>query len=386
MPNSPDRTADRVAPALWAANRPLDLGAIDAVGFDLDHTLALYDDRAVNALAMAEAQDLLVARRGYREGDVAVSPHAGDAYAARALALDLAHAHVVKLDAHGRVRVARHAGVWIAKEDLDRVHPHRVSEHDDGVHPLSSPFDVPTLWLFEALTRGYTSDSGALAAGFGPARACRDAREMLDWSHTRGELKRHLVRDLARFVAPVEGVAAYLAEWKSAGKRLFVVTNSELAYATAVLDHVIGPEWRMLFVAVSTSSAKPRFFDRSSSARGGQHATPAHGGAAVLEGAHAGAMETLVGARGERVLYVGDNARADVRAARAYGWKTIHVVAELAGDGVSSERWGSPFWAGDDPSWFARVVAETADAVCDRVDRFLARDPNQRIEVTGKTT
>ena len=93
-----------------AVNRPLDLARIDAVGFDLDHTLALYDDHAVNALAMAEAQELLVAHRGYRPNDVIVAPQRGDFEAARALCLDLASAHVVKLDADRRVRVARRGG------------------------------------------------------------------------------------------------------------------------------------------------------------------------------------------------------------------------------------------------------------------------------------
>lgn len=386
MPDSFDRTDDRVPRAPWTANRPLDLAAIDAVGFDLDHTLALYDDAAVNAFAMAEAQELLVAHRAYWQSDVAVTPHPGDADVARALALDLTHAHVIKLDAHRRVRVARRAGLWLADDELDRLHTGRVPEHDDVVHPLSSPFDVPTLWLFEAVTRGRVYDDATPKAGFDAARACRDVREMLDWSHTRGELKRHMMQDLARFVSPVEGASARIAEWRRAGKQLFVVTNSDLAYATAVLDLVIGPDWRTMFAAVSTSSAKPRFFDRSSSSRGTARGTPAWLGATVLEGAHADDIEDLVGARGERVLYVGDNARADIHAARAYGWKTVHVVAELSGEGVASERWGSPFTAGDDPSWFARVVGETADAVCDRVDRLLARDPDQRIEVTGETT
>lgn len=381
---SSDRTADRLPRAPWTANRSFDLATIDAVGFDLDHTLALYDDDAVNALAMTEAQDLLVAQRGYRESEVAVAPQAGDADAARALAIDLAHAHVVKLDAQRRVRIARRAGSWLAHDEVDRVHPDRIPEHDELVHPLSSPFDVPTLWLFEAVTRGHVNRGATPAAGFDPARACRDVREMLDWSHTRGDLKRHLVQDLARFVAPVEGVAARLAQWRRAGKRLFVVTNSDLSFATAVLDLVIGPEWRTWFTVVSTSSAKPRFFDRTA-LRAAARGTRAPEGATILEGARADEIEALVGARGERVLYVGDNARADIGAARAYGWKTVHVVAELSGECVASNRWGSPFTIGDDPSWFARVVGGTADAVCDRVDRLLAREPDERIEAAGET-
>jgi FMN phosphatase YigB (HAD superfamily) len=231
------------------------------------------------------------------------------------------------------------------------------------------------MWLFEALTRAH-AQSGITDA-FDGARACLDARQMLDRSHTAGELKSQLARDLARYVMPVEGTPARLEHWRRSGKTLFVVTNSELDYATHVLDLVVGPQWRSLFAVVSSSSSKPRFFDRAASPlpvrQGGRDA-------AVLEGAHAGEIEAIIGARGERVLYVGDNAHSDIVAARAYGWKTVHVVAELAHDAGACERWGAPFIAGDQPSWFARVVRETADAVCDRVDRLLAREPDERID------
>ncbi len=355
--------------ARLTANRSLDLGAVDAVGFDLDHTLAIYDDPAVNALAMAEAQEFLVTERGYQPGDVVVDPQRGDFEAARALALDLASAHVVKLDAERRVRVARRAGAWV-----DGIAPGEpLPDARAQVHPLSSPFDVPTMWLFEALTRAHATGRGARA--FDPARACLDARQMLDRSHTQGELKGRLVRDLARFVAPVDGVAARLAHWRRAGKTLFVVTNSEFDYATHVLDLVVGPAWRSLFTVVSMSSAKPRFFDRAT-----DHRRALAHDAAVLEGAHVDEIEARIGVRGERVLYVGDNAHSDIRAARAHGWKTVHVVAELASDADAGARWGSPFVAGEHPSWFARVVAETADAVCDRVDRLLALEPDARLD------
>lgn len=355
-------------------NRPLDLREIDAVGFDMDHTLALYDDAAVNALAMAEAQELLVARRGYRSRDVTAFPQPGDDAAARSLALDLTHSHVVKLDADRRVRIARRAGAWLEAAEIERAHPDRVPEHAT-VHPISSPFDTPTLWLFEAVT-------GALATTqtrFDAVRVCLDVREMLDVSHTQGDLKRHLVRDLARFVSPVTGAVARLREWKRAGKRLFVVTNSERAYASAVLDLVVGPDWRRLFDVVATSSAKPAFFERQPTPMPRVDRESSHD-AFVAEGAHASAIERILGAAGERVLYAGDNPLADVRAARTYGWRTVHVVAELGAnidDTAGDDRWGSPFAAAGERSWFARMVEENADVACDRIDRLLDADPDR---------
>jgi HAD superfamily 5'-nucleotidase-like hydrolase len=363
-------------------NRSIDLRDIEAVGFDLDHTLALYDDEAVNAIAMAEAQELLVSRRGYLACDVAALPQPGDAATARALALDLAHSLVVKLDADRRVRIARRGGAWLDGEEIERAHPDRVSEHADAVHPISSPFDTPTLWLFEAVTGalGGRHPSPSTGALMDTARVCRDVREMLDFSHTQGDLKRHLVRDLARFVSPVVGAVSRLRDWRRVGKRLFVVTNSELAYASVVLDLVVGPDWRSLFAVVATSSAKPAFFDRrATSTRRVDLESSQH--AVVVEGAHASSIEQIIGVAGERVLYAGDNPVADIRAARAYGWRTAHVVAEMGASiddaGGEDDRWGSPFAAGGERSWFARMVSENADVACDRIDRLLAADPDQ---------
>ncbi|HXV14279.1 MAG TPA: 5'-nucleotidase domain-containing protein [Candidatus Krumholzibacteria bacterium] len=363
----------RTSPTSLVVNRPIDLGEIEAVGFDLDHTLALYDDAAVNALAMAEALHLLVEHRGYRARDIALAAPVGDAGTARALAIDLANAHVVKLDASRRVRVARRAGEWLQDDEIGRAHPERVPERDDVVHPLSSAFDVPTLWLFEAVTRGHAA-AEHVAPALDAVRVCRDVRQMLDLSHTRGELKSHLARDLERFVTPVAGATERLLEWRRAGKRLFVVTNSDLAFATEVLDLVIGPAWRDIFSVVSTSSGKPSFF----AAADARAAAPR--GDVVREGATARELEAVLGARGERVLYVGDNARADIAPARSFGWKTVHVVAELSAGDQPAEGWGSPFLAGGEPSWFARVVGEYADAVCDRVDRLLACEPDRLLD------
>ncbi len=362
------------ADGLLAANRPLDLGRIEAVGFDLDHTLALYDDDAVNALAMAEARQLLAAHRDFRDGDLVVAPNEHDAAVARALAIDLATAYIVKLDAGRRIRVARRGSTWLTPREVAAAYPHRAPDDGDGIHPISSRFDIPTMWLFDAAARAC-----APGAVLDAASVCRDVREMLDWSHTRGELKQRLVSDLPRFVAGIHGIAERLEQWQRAGKRLFVVTNSERAYAIAVLDLAVGPQWRTLFDVVSTASAKPSFFTRS----GVAHGTGRCERATILEGAHAGTLEGLLGVRGEQILYAGDNARTDVLAARAHGWRTLHVVSELSTAKTLHGEWGSAFAIENEPSWFAHQVRDSADLVCDRVDRLFELSPDARVEAAS---
>lgn len=343
--------------------RPLDLSAIDAVGFDLDHTLAIYDDDAVNRLAAEETVDTLKSR-GYLPSSL---PREITASAARGLSMDLRHGYVLKIGADGRVRLARQGLNWLSESEI--------AAHYEGYNPadeattwhVHSHFDAPTLWFFSTLGPGIGSERDISYA----TRLLRDIRSSLDASHTSGELKKHIACDLSRFVTPPPALAAGLERWKHDGKRLFVVTNSDPVFAATILDHVIGPAWRTIFDLVITDAAKPRFFDPAGDPGG---AGRADGQGRVLDGGHASIIETRLGVAPERILYAGDNARADIVPARKRGWRTVHVVAELEAAG------GIPPWAGaldhdGAPTWFARTIHEHADAACARIDALLAVEP-----------
>jgi 5'-nucleotidase len=345
------------------AIHPVDFAEIDAIGFDLDHTLALYDDQAVNVLAAEETIGTLHLR-GYSPGTLPVEIVAT---VARGLSMDLLHGNIVKIGADGRVRLARHGASWLSGHDID-THYGSYNPSDEALTwHVNSPFDTPTLWFFAALGPGIRTAADAAYA----ARLLRDIRSSLDESHTRGELKRHIARDMARFVSPAGAVTAGLEGWKREGKRLFVVTNSDQAFATRVLDHVLGDTWRGLFDVVVTDAHKPRFFaaeahDTIPSSR------PGHAG--VIEGGSARDVEARLGIPAERILYAGDNARADIVPARRHGWKTVHVVAELALSHDDSPWSGALAHAGA-PTWFARTIHDHAHAVCERIDALLALDP-----------
>lgn len=348
---------------------PLDLATIDAVGFDLDHTLALYDDQAVNILA-AEETTARLKIRGYFPASLPLEIMATEA---RGLSMDLRHGNILKIGADGRVRLARHGSNWLSDRDIEI--------HYDAYHPadetatwhVHSPFDTPTLWFFSALGPGIrTADDAAFAA-----RLLRDIRSSLDESHVRGELKQHIARDMDRFVTPAGSLTDGLRHWKDDGKRLFVVTNSDRRFAAGVLDHVLGAEWRKLFDVVVTDAGKPRFFAESPSPD--RPGSERDGDVLLLDGGSASILETHLGVSAGRILYAGDNARADVIPARQRGWKTVHVVAELA------VPHGNTPWAGalehdGEPTWFARTIHDHADAVCARIDSLLALGPRSRFE------
>jgi HAD superfamily 5'-nucleotidase-like hydrolase len=347
------------------AIRPLDLAAIDAVGFDLDHTLALYDDQAVNVLAAEETVSTLKIR-GYAPASLPVEI---SSTVARGLSMDLRHGNVLKIGADGRVRLARRGVSWLSDREIE-IHyaGHNPADEADTWH-VHSPFDAPTLWFFSALGPGIRDRRDTAYA----ARLLRDIRTSLDESHTRGELKKHIARELGRFVSPAGTVREGLERWKRSGKLLFVVTNSDRAFAGRVLDHVLGTAWRSIFDVVITDAGKPSFFSDAAPQRRDRERADAESG---VDGcASAAQVEARLGVPAGRILYAGDNARADVIPARRRGWKAVHVVAELAGPPAPAP-WAGALVHDGAPTWFARTIHDHADAACARIDALLALDPH----------
>ena len=332
--------------------RPVDLATIDAVGFDLDHTLALYDDHTVNVIAATETVPIL-ASVGHPG---AVFPTENITTTARGLSMDLRHGNVIKIGADGRVKLARRGEDWLGAEAIAaRYDGHDPADESTTWH-VNSPFDIPTLWFFSTLGPRIRDEADTAYA----ARVLRDIRRSLDHSHTHGELKRHIERDLSRYVSPVSGARAGLERWKESGKRLFVLTNSDQNYAARVLDHVLGAGWNDLFDLVLTDAGKPRFFAE----RAASH------------------VEAHLRVEPSRILYAGDNSRTDIAPARRCGWKTVHVVAELAAPAAAAPWEGALHHHGS-PTWFAKVIHEHADATCARIDAFLALDPRQPLQPAG---
>jgi 5'-nucleotidase len=355
---------------LLVANRPIDLATIDAIGFDLDHTLAIYDDAAVNEIAASAARRLLVDELGYPPIVLRGAPAVEAPAAARTLALDLVDGTVVKLDAERRALRARRGGRWLDRAEIATRSGRPLGDERHAAYTVYSPFELPVLWLLEELEVMRPPHAGS------PAARCEDVRRMLDVAHTNGVLKDRLREDLPRFVSGIAGIGAGLERWARAGKKLFIVTNSEPLFASAVLDHTVGLLWRDVFEVVVTSARKPAFFVPGANTAA-YAAANGPGRALILEGGNASRVEAALGIGAERILFVGDNAQSDIRAARFHGWRTAHVVPELAFDQTAqNDGWGAPLAHDGRPTWLAHLARGHTDIACDHAGRLLELDPN----------
>ena len=341
-------------------NYTLDLSRIEAIGFDLDHTLAVYREHSVNSAAFSETCRRLVDHRGYPP------PVAGLVYdssdAARGLLADTRLGNLVKLGADDRVCRARRGSVYLEPryiKDTYGVGP--FYGLDGGSYQVHCPFDRPTAALWSVL-------SATLASSEDFHRVLRDVVEALDEAHRFGELKRRILSRPESFVERPTEVPGMLARFRDAGVRLFLLTNSGHDYADALMNYLFpaGRDggWVDLFDDVVVDAGKPGFFD---------------------DPTRAAALESRIGASGASVLYIGDNPRADARPARERGWRTALIVPELDDDGerpdhrcperTAGKGWGGIFRDENGPTRFARTVSETADVFAARVEQIVSMGP-----------
>jgi HAD superfamily 5'-nucleotidase-like hydrolase len=269
---------------------------------------------------------------------------------------------------------------YLKSNDISTIYGHRPYP-DPELYQISSPFDLPAGVLYASLL-------DLLPPGrIHSSRVLGDVVEMLDHVHRFGELKRRIVSQCDRFVETRPQVGEMIRGFSSAGKKIFLLTNSGYDYAVVLLNHLFpsvgrSTNWHSLFDAVVVDADKPNYFRAASQAVAagpGEHAT-------IWSGGSASALESHLGVAPGRVFFVGDNPAADSAAARARGWRTALVVPELetdpyppdvarAQDDGHDSGWGSVFWEAASPTRFARLVGDSTDIFASRVESILVRGP-----------
>ncbi len=318
-------------------NRNLRMDKIEAVGFDMDYTLAMYHLVRLETLAFRMTLARMVDAHGYpRElGELAYDP----AFVIRGLVVDKRHGNIFKMDRHNHVGRCYHGRRPLPDDELRRLYRH------EKIH-LSSPrfawidtlFALPEGCLFaeviDLLERmGRTVDYGKLFD---------DIRESIDMVHRDGSLKAEVRKDLSRYVYKDPELGPALHKLRSGGKKLFLLTNSLWDYTDAVMSFVLDgmlpeyPSWRNYFDAVVTGAAKPAFFSErrplwtlGPAGEKEAEATSLERGR-TYEGGDLSTLERLLGISGDRILYVGDHIYGDIlRSKKSSLWRTCMVVEEL---------------------------------------------------------
>ena len=316
-------------------NRSLKMGAVDWIGFDMDYTLAIYRQEEMDRLSVqATAAKLL--KRGYPDlvGQIEVPVD----FPIRGLLIDKKLGHVLKMDRFKVVQKAYHGLSPLSKEEIRTLYQgKRVRPSTARYHWIDTLYALSEAALFTGIVDALESRGEAVDYG----KLFDDIRECIDEAHRDGSIIDTVQADLPRFVDRDPLLAPTLHKLRSAGKRLFLLTNSRWSFTEAMMTYLLGgampeyPSFRHYFDGVVVAAGKPQFFQegRPLMVREGNELRPATyplERGVVHEGGNLHDLERALGVTGDRILYVGDHIFGDMlRSRRESAWRTAMIVQEL---------------------------------------------------------
>jgi HAD superfamily 5'-nucleotidase-like hydrolase len=344
-------------------NRDLDLSQTKLVGFDMDYTLAIYNKSPMEQLQYDLTVERLIAHAGYPDAVRALRYDPN--FVIRGLVVDKQRGHILKMDTHGRVARAFHGHRRLPNDDVQAAYAHaRLRLGSESLASADTLFSMPEVCLYANLIEfferrveeGLAADPvalppdaphGRLLGRINTWKLFDDVREAIDSIHRDGSLKAVIMADLGRYFVVDEHLPLTLHKLRSAGKRLFLLTNSFWLYTDAVMSFLLDGRlkeyatWRQYFDVVIVGGKKPSFFtDRKpflevAPIRGveqtvGEVDADRFERGRVYQGGNIADFERMAQAKGEEILYVGDHIFGDiVRSRRDSRWRTSLIVEEL---------------------------------------------------------
>ncbi|MCS6899260.1 MAG: HAD-IG family 5'-nucleotidase [Polyangiaceae bacterium] len=319
-------------------NRNLRLSDIDWLGFDMDYTLAIYRQDEMDRIQIEATLSGLV-RRGYPEF-VREIPY-DTAFPIRGLLIDKKHGNVLKMDGHKVVHKARHGLRELPRETIAELyHQRKIRLTAARYHWVDTLYALAEVTVYAALIEAL--EQRQIPVDYD--RLFTDIRESIDEAHRDGSILQTVASDLPRFILRDPDLAQTLHRWRSAGKKLFLLTNSRLSYTQAMMSYLLDgampeyPSWRQFFDVIVVSAGKPGFFEqrRPLMERDGDQLRPV--GAAlergkIYEGGNLHDLERLLGVTGDRILYVGDHIYGDIlRSKKESSWRTAMIIQEMTNE------------------------------------------------------
>ena len=316
-------------------NRNLRMSGIAWVGFDMDYTLAIYDQPAMDDLSIRATIAKLIAR-GYP--DFIKTIPVSTQFPVRGLLIDKRFGHVLKMDRYKHVHKGYHGFRELTKEELRALyHSKKIRPATPRYHWIDTLYALSEVATYAALVdamekKGYAVDY---------ARLFTDIRECIDEAHRDGTILDEVSSNLPHFVHRDPSLAPTLHKLRSAGKKLFLLTNSRWAYTEKMMTYLLGgamteyPTWRNFFDVVICAATKPIFFTekRPLMERDGETLKPANAPlerGKVYEGGNLQDFERALGVTGDEVLYVGDHIYGDIlRSKKDSAWRTMMIMQEL---------------------------------------------------------
>src|SRR5215472_11625180 len=319
-------------------NRNLRMSGIAWVGFDMDYTLAIYNQKEMDELSIKATIEKLAAR-GYPDL-VRTMPYSTQ-FPVRGLLIDKRFGHILKMNRYKFVTKGYHGLRELAKDELRQLyHSKKIRPATPRYHWIDTLYALSEAAVYAALVEAM--ERRGLHIDY--AKAFTDIRDSIDEAHRDGTILETVSANFRRFVDKDRELAPTLHKLRSSGKKLFLLTNSRWSYTDKMMRYLLDgemseyPHWRNYFDIVIVAATKPAFFQerRPLMERDGERLHPAAfplERGKIYEGGNLHDLERALGVSGDEVLYVGDHIYGDIlRSKKESAWRTAMIIQELEGE------------------------------------------------------
>ena len=319
-------------------NRIINLKKIKAIGFDMDYTLVRYQTEAFECFTHGVLLKKLVEVKGYSDNILSVEFDFNRVI--QGLVIEKNKGNILKISRYGKVKMSYHGTKQLTYKEQQDIYANKVIDlNDRNIQSLDTSFSISNGVLFSQLVD--LKDQGLDLPSY--EELATDIRYILDLAHADGSLKTEVRNNLEKYIIQDPGVPLLLERYKSFGKKLLVITNSDFAYTKLLLDYTINPyledhqSWQDLFDITITLSGKPGFFTSKNRYLNvnvdNGFMTNFEGKIedGIYQGGHAGKLQKDLGLDGDEILYLGDHIYGDVVSIKkTFNWRTGMVLGPLA--------------------------------------------------------
>jgi HAD superfamily 5'-nucleotidase-like hydrolase len=319
-------------------NRDLNLTKIEWLGFDMDYTLAVYHQQALDELSVKLTVDRMI-DRGYPRYLRQI--RYDTRFPIRGLHVDKRFGNVLKMNRFKAVYKGYHGLARIKPRELHELYVEKqVRPNTPRYHWIDTLFSLSEVTSYCAIVDALDKHGGRVDYG----AVFDDVRKSIDEAHRDGDFYATVTGDLAQYVQRDDDLEATLHKFRSAGKKLFLLTNSPWSYTDTLMSYLFGsrrkeyPTWRHYFDAVVVAAQKPLWFreGRALMERDRDVLKDVSGKierGRIYQGGNLLEFERLLGIRGSSVLYVGDHIFGDIlRSKKESTWRTAMIIPELGAE------------------------------------------------------
>jgi 5'-nucleotidase len=312
-------------------NRNLRLKNIQAVGFDMDYTLAIYKP-AFDQLAWKSALRRLVDEFDFPEQVLEFKYDPG--FALRGLVIDMIAGNIIKLDRHRHVSTAYHGTRELPEETRHTLYrKNRLHLSKPTYFLVDTLFSLPETHMYAQMVDWLDARNEGTSDSYHHAYQC--IRKAVDGIHRDGTLKKEVIQDVGRYVDRDDDIAYTLEQFIYSGKKLFLATNSDWHYTQALMSFLLDgrlaafPHWHDYFEHIIVEARKPEFFAKRRQLKTESYA-PEGLRHKAFRGGNLRQFEGLLQCAGESVLYIGDHIYGDIlRSKKSSAWRTAMIIPEM---------------------------------------------------------